>query len=147
MQKYIKYIALIIVCLFAAGTLLAPAQAAKKKEKKENEHPLAVLRAEIDREAFKGQEIGVRRQCTIWLKNLSHKELKDVKVNLKVLYQAKVIHDLDKTVESLDASERVFVTFKWQDYEMKPKYTHQIWLTYTNDDGEEVTYECEPPVW
>ena len=101
MQKYIKYIALIIVCLFAAGTLLAP----------------------------------------------SHKELKDVKVNLKVLYQAKVIHDLDKTVESLDASERVFVTFKWQDYEMKPKYTHQIWLTYTNDDGEEVTYECEPPVW
>lgn len=147
MRKFIKYIAVLLVCLFTAGALMTPAQAKDKKDKKEKPHPLTVLRAEFDREAFKGQEIGIRRECTVWLKNLSHEELKNVKVNLKVLFKARVVDDFTETVESIDAAGRVFVKFKWQDYDMKPKYTHQIWITYINDDGEEVTYECEPPVW
>ncbi len=140
-------LALFLTVILLAGMAAPPAWAAKDKEKESGRHPVAVIKAEVDRDGFDSGTTGVQRRCTLWIKNLSREDMQKIKVKLKVFGNRRELEEMEKEIEELEAGARVFVTFKWEDFSNAKKQNIQIWLTYTNDEGEEVTFQAQSPVW
>lgn len=137
----------ILLAVIALSLFFSSVQAKDKKNDEREKHPISILKAELDRDGFDSNTTCVKRTCIVWVKNISRHEVKDVKVNLKIKYNTKVLQDLTETIESLEPGKRVFVNFKWEDYDMKNKFTPEIHVTYPNDEGKEVTFQANSLVW
>ncbi len=114
-----------------------------KKEKKKR--PLAVLHASLDKQYDDGID-NVRYRCTIWLRNVSHNDVENVKCKLVVRDGAKKYYEKEKEIETIPASKRVFVNYKWEDLK-DYKITPEIWITYKNDEGKEEEFQAYAPTW
>ena len=147
MRKIRLLLGVILTAALIFGLCSQDVLAAKKQKEKKDEHPVAVIKATVDRNSFDNETTGVKRTCTLWVKNLSRETQKDIKVNIKIYDNKRELEDLDKTIEELDPGAREFVHFKWDDYSRSHKQRIRIWLTYTNDEGKEVTFEAPTPVW
>ncbi|MBQ7529587.1 hypothetical protein IJT10_06755, partial [bacterium] len=91
---------------------------AKEKRDEREKHPISILKAELDRDGFDSNTTCVKRTCVAWVKNISRHEVKNIKVNLKIKYKTRTLQDLTETIETLEPGKRVFVNFKWDDYDM-----------------------------
>ncbi len=147
MRKIRILLGVVLTAALVLGLCSLDVWAAKKHKEKKDEHPIAVIKATVDRNSFDNETTGVKRTCTLWVKNLSRETQKDIKVNIKIYDNKRELEDLDKTIEELDPGAREFVHFKWEDYSRSNKQKIRIWLTYTNDEGKEVTFEALTPVW
>ncbi|MGM9999533.1 MAG: hypothetical protein ACI38Q_09150 [Candidatus Bruticola sp.] len=145
MRKFNIFIGLVLSVVLFLGSLAPAVSAAKKK--KSDQHPVAVIKATVDRDAFDNDTVCVKRNCTLWVKNLSHDTYKDIKVNIKVYDNKRELESLDKSIDELEPGSRKFLHFKWDDYSRSRKQQIKIWLTYINDEGKEVTFQAPSPVW
>ena len=136
----------ISLLLTAALLILGMALPSIADGKKKVKHPLCLLQAHTEcTPAPRGSEAD-RCGCVLEVKNLSHDKVEGIKVNLKLRNGSRDFFDLEKEVDPIEAGKKAFVRFKWEDY-YKRKLTPYIWITYKNDEGEEVTFEAEPPAW
>ncbi|MCR4784534.1 MAG: hypothetical protein K6A35_08495 [bacterium] len=149
MRKFRIFLSTVLTALFALSLVVSSplAQAAKNKEKNKFQHPVAVIKATVDRDQFDSDTTSVRRNCTLWVKNLGRDARQNIKVKIEISDNRRVLETLEKSIEELDAGARKFVNFKWEDYSRSRKQHINIWLTYTDDEGQEVTYQAPSPVW
>lgn len=150
MRRYIKFAAIFMAVLMCLGIFGSAADAARKnkdRDPKKKQHPVAVIKGEVDRDGFDGGTTSVRRVCTLWVKNLGRDDMDKVKVKMKVYDNRRLLEEKEEEIEDLEAGSRVFVNFRWEDFSRSSKQRIEIWLTYTNDEGEEVTYQAPSPVW
>ena len=84
MRKIRLLLGVVLTAALILGLCSQDVLAAKKQKEKKDEHPVAVIKATVDRNSFDNETTGVKRTCTLWVKNLSRETQKDIKVNIKI---------------------------------------------------------------
>lgn len=140
---------ILVLALLCAVVLTSATSAWAKKSKTDNDdvrHPLQVIRAEVNQDQV-GAMQSKKMDCIVWLKNISNDSVRNIKMSLKMRDGSRQLRSIDKEVDDLDAGKRIFVHFKWEEYDDRRRITPQIWVTYDNDNGKPVTFQAQPPVW
>lgn len=137
-------IILTLAIAFMALSMPVLAKDDQAKSAKNQRHPVLVVKAMLDKSRDDGSR-NTRGVCTLWLKNISDVDVDGIKVNLKLRDGLREIHDLTKEVENLEPGKRIFVNFKWEDFNDR-KLTPTLWVTYNGAEGP-VTFQAQSPVW
>lgn len=137
-----RFTILIATLIFAlwSGVCLAADKAGDEEEKR----PLTILHASLSVDSSEFNNVKYR--CTIWLRNVSHRDVDGIKLKLVMRDGSKIFYEKEKEVEDMHSGKRVFVNYKWEDLKDR-KVIPELWLTYKQENGQEKKLQVYAASW